>query len=455
MTNVTARKPTVAVIGGGYAGLAAAVTLAEAGVTCKVFEAGKTLGGRARRLHYRDEVIDNGQHILSGAYIELLRLMALVGVPDSALRRIPLRLSIPPGFLLCAPRTKWLPGSLYLAWTLLTVKGLTVADKLAAIRFMRRLKRNRFQVDASKSVATLLTEQNQPQNLIDHLWQPLTISALNTPLDHASAQVFANVLRDSLVSSRNASDLLLPCIDLTALFPEPAATWLTKRGGEVCAGVRVTQILATEGRYKVFFEDGSQVFDSLVLAVGPHQIEGLMPGVAAPTLKFEPIVTIYFKFDRPIRMREPMVGQTHRLAQWFFDRSALGVPSSMNATTCDARDGMIAAVISASGAHESLSQEVLSDRVFAELAQLIPNLPEPVWTKVITEKFATFSCTPLSDRPMMQTCYPGVFLAGDYVTGDYPATLEGAVRSGIAAAAACVDFAKSHGPYTPTDKYTL
>ena len=104
MVGANSRKPTVAVIGGGYAGLAAAVTLTEAGVKCIVFESGKTLGGRARRLQYRDEVIDNGQHILAGAYTELLRLMALVGVPDSALRRIPLRLSMPPDSSLRSPR---------------------------------------------------------------------------------------------------------------------------------------------------------------------------------------------------------------------------------------------------------------------------------------------------------------------------------------------------------------
>lgn len=433
MVGANSRKPTVAVIGGGYAGLAAAVTLAEAGVKCKVFESGKTLGGRARRLQYRDEVIDNGQHILAGAYTELLRLMALVGVPDSALRRIPLRLSMPPDFLLNAPQTRLLPGPLYLAWTLLTAQGLSFADKLAAIRFMQALKRRKFQVDASMSVAALLTEHKQPQNLIDHLWQPLTISALNTPLVRASAQVFANVLRDSLGSCRNASDLLLPRVDLTALFPDPAASWLAHRDSEVSTGVRITRIHAAADRSKVFFDGGSEDFDGLILAVGPHQLEGLMQGIATPTLGYEPIVTVYFKFDRPVKMREPMLGQMRGLAHWFFDRDALNLPQSPE----NGRAGLIAAVISASGAHDLLPQETLAARVLAELANHVPDLPVPVWSKVITEKFATFACTPLADRPATQTCHPRVFLAGDYIAGDYPATLEGAVRSGIAAAMAC------------------
>ena len=430
-------KPAVAIVGGGYAGMAAAVKLTESGFRCIVFEAAKTLGGRARRIEYRGETIDNGQHILAGAYTELLRLMHLVGVPDSALLRIPLRLSIPPDFLLRAPQSTLLPGPLYLAWTVLTVKGLTFSDKLAAILFMNGLKRAKFRVDASKSVAVLLAEQKQPQNLIDHLWQPLTISALNTPPTNASAQVFANVLRDSLATSRKASDLLLPGVDLSRLFPDPAAAWLTRHGSEARTGSRIKQILATNGRYQVIFDADSLYFDAVILAVGPHQLAGLMADVPAPALRYEPIVTIYFKFDRSIHLPEPMLGQTRGLAQWFFDRRALSKSSA------DVGGGMIAAVISSSGPHDFLSQEELGRRVLAELTRHIPDLPTPVWRKAVTEKFATFACTPQADRPIAATCYPGVFRAGDYVAGDYPATLEGAVRSGISAAEDAIAYVLS------------
>lgn len=431
MSVMPAARPLVAVVGGGYAGMAAALTLTQAGIGSIVFEAGKTLGGRARRIEYRGEIIDNGQHILAGAYTELLRLLSLVGVPDSSLRRVPLRLSIPPHFLLNVRRTVLLPGPLSLAWALLTAKGLTFADRLAAVRFMQALKRSNFQVDASKSVATLLAEQRQSQNLIAHLWQPLTISALNTPMAHASAQIFANVLRDSLASSREASDLLLPCVDLTSLFPGPAATWLTSQGGEVHTGIRVKKIHANGNKYTVVSDNGSQDVDAVILAVGPHQLEGLIADVEPPAFSYEPIVTVYFKFDHPVRMREPMSGQVRGLAQWFFDRQALSATSSLENND---KSGLIAAVISASGPHESMSQDELADHVFAELAAHVPNLPTPVWRKVVTEKFATFACTPDVARPPTETSYAGIFRAGDYVAGDYPATLEGAVRSGIAAA---------------------
>lgn len=429
-------KPSVAIIGGGYAGMAAAVTLAANGVRCVVFEAGRTLGGRARRIEHQGEVIDNGQHILAGAYTELLRLMRLVEVPDSALRRVPLRLSMPPEFLLSAPRNVLLRGSVYLGWTLLATKGLSFSEKLAAIRFMRSLQRSKFKVDASTSVATLLAQHRQPGNLIDHLWQPLTISALNTPLSDASAQVFANVLRDSLASNREASDLLLPCIDLTALFPDPASAWITARGSKVRTRASVSKIVEIESQYRVISNDEVQHFDSVILAVGPHQLAGLMQDIDAPSLKYEPIVTIYFRFEANIQLSEPMLGQTRGFAQWFFDRRALNAKCSLPTEG----GGLIAAVISASGPHQLLSQGDLADRVFVELSRHVPELPAPLWRKVVTEKFATFACTPNANRPPVITRYRGVYRAGDYVAGEYPATLEGAVRNGITAAEASIAY---------------
>lgn len=433
MSSAADAMPAAAIVGGGYAGMAAAVRLAETGVRSVVFEAGQTLGGRARRIDYLGEKLDNGQHILAGAYTDLLRLMRLVGVPNSAFRRVPLRLSMPPDFLLAAPSAAALPRSLYLAWTLMSAKGLSFVDKYAAVRFMRALKRAEFRVDPSASVAQLLSKYKQPQNVIDYLWQPLTISALNTPLASASAQVFANVLRDSLGSTREASDLLLPCTDLTALFPAPAAAWIARHGSEVRVGDRVKHILAEDGRYTVTSLAGAQQFDGVILAVGPHQLEGLMRDIPVPALTFEPIVTIYFKFDRPIRMDEAMSGKIHGIAQWFFDRRLL---SNAAAPPNNGEAGLFAAVISASGPHECLSQEDLAAAVLVELAGCIPGLPKPIWHKVVTEKFATFACSSTADRPVASTPYPGVFRAGDYVAGDYPATLEGAVRNGLSAAKA-------------------
>jgi protoporphyrinogen oxidase len=210
-------------------------------------------------------------------------------------------------------------------------------------------------------------------------------------------------------------------------------------------GSRIKQIDSAVSRYTVISETDSQQFDSVILAVGPHQLEGLMTGISAPKLSFEPIVTVYFKFDRRVRLGEEMSGQRHGLAQWFFDRRALNFPNHNDDTICAASEGLIAAVISASGPHESLPQEVLADCIQAELAHHIPDCPKPVWRKVITEKYATFACTPAIRRLPSITSYPGVFLAGDHIECDYPATLEGAVRNGIRAATESINYLR-HSP---------
>lgn len=425
---------SVAVIGGGYAGMAAAIKLAELGVNCVVFEAAKVLGGRARKVEYRDTMLDNGQHILSGAYTELLRMMALVGVPDSAFQRVPLRLDMDETFSLRAPH---LPAPLHLAWALLAAKGLNWHERFAAIRLIQSLKKLRFKVDPNQTVADLLATHQQPKNLIDLLWQPLTVSALNTPIETASAQVLVNVLRDTLAASRAASDLILPKTDLTALFPEPAAKWLTKHGSGVRLASKIGSITASSKGFDVANGAESISFQSVILAVGPHQLSTMtLPIAAPPPMQYEQIYTVYLQYPPHVKLRLPMIGCTHKLTQWFFDRGQL---SQIDIPV----DGLIAAVISASGAHEALDQAALAMRVHAELKEITGSLPAFIWHKVVAEKFATFACTPAAQntlRPPTVTDLAGLFLAGDYVACDYPGTLEAAVRNGVAAAKLSAKF---------------
>jgi hydroxysqualene dehydroxylase len=421
---------SVAVIGGGYAGMAAAVKLAELGVSCVVFEAAKVLGGRARKVDYRDTKLDNGQHILSGAYTELLRMMALVGVPDSAFQRVPLQLDINENFSLHTPN---LPAPFHLACALLAAKGLNWHERFAAIRLIQSLKKSRFNVDVNQTVADLLNAHQQPQNLIDFLWQPLTVSALNTPIESASAQVLANVLRDTLAARRAASDLILPKTDLTALFPEPAAQWLAKHGSSVRTASKIGSIIASSKGFDVAIGAESMSFQSVILSVGPHQLNTMeLPISAPPLMQYEPIYTVYLQYPPQVKLRLPMIGCTHKLTQWFFDRGQL---SQIH--------GLVAAVISASGAHETLDHAALAMRVHEELTDIAGPLPPFIWHKVVAEKFATFACTPAAQntlRPLTATDVAGLFLAGDYVACDYPGTLEAAVRNGVAAAELSAKF---------------
>ncbi|MCF8198841.1 MAG: hydroxysqualene dehydroxylase HpnE [Sulfuritalea sp.] len=410
----------LAVIGAGYAGMAAAVELATAGHQVEVFEASRVLGGRARVTQIEGFTVDNGQHILVGAYTETLRLMRSVGAdPEHLLKRIALRFEFPGEFVMSAPN---LPAPLHTAFALLLAKGLDWREKLAAIGLMRRLQASRFRIEPDITVTQWLEHNQTPSRQRRLLWEPLCIAALNTPAARASAQVMANVLRDSLAATRAASDMLLPQVNLSALFPAPAANYIEAHGGSVHLGHRVGSLRQEGDAWRI---DDAGPFAHVVLAVAPYHLAGLVPSLATQVDHFdwEPIVTSYFRYPNQVRLSRPMLGVDNGLAQWLFDRGQL----------CD-QHGLIAAVISARGRHLDVPTEDLERGIHEEIARLIPNLPAPLNVQTITEKRATFACVPNLRRPATEAALPGLWLAGDYVAGDYPATLEGAVRSGVSAA---------------------
>jgi squalene-associated FAD-dependent desaturase len=419
--------PRVAVIGAGWAGLAAAATLAVAGARVVLFEASRQLGGRARRVTLDGTDLDNGQHILVGAYTETLRLMRLVGVdPNAVLLRLPLELHTVSGLRLKAAP---LPAPLHLAVGLLSASGLDFADRVGAARFMRSLRKERYTLGQDETVASLLVARGQSTRLRRLLWEPLCVSALNTPPDHASAQVFLNVLRDTLGGPREASDLLLPRADLGAVFPEPAGRFVERLGGEVRLGAPVRSLAV--GAAGVTLDADPAPFARVIVACGPQHAAALLATQPAlvllaesiDALEHEPIHTVYLQYPESVSLPFPMLGYTDGLLQWAFDRGALS-----------GHRGLIACVLSASGRHEALTLPDLAAALHGELAASLPGLPAPKWSRAIAERRATFSCRPGVARPALRTPREYVLLAGDYVASDYPATLESAVRSGVAAA---------------------
>jgi squalene-associated FAD-dependent desaturase len=420
-------------VGAGYAGIAAAVELVRRDVAVTVYDANRTAGGRARRVEYRDTVLDNGQHILLGAYRETLDLLRAVGAPQSALRREPLTLRYPGTLDFSAPR---LPAPLHLAAALALARGLTFGERIAAFRFSVAIRRAEHAADEGETVAAMLARHGQPGRLRRLLWEPLCVAALNTPAQRADARVFSRVLHDALLRGRADSDLVLPTVDLSALLPDPAIAWLGERGAEIVLGQRVISLSRDREQWHVVTPVGGHAFDATICATAAHEACALLEGIAGleplaakiATIAHEPISTVYLQYESPVRLPALMTGVDGGHAQWLFDRGAIS----------GAR-GQVAAVISASRREAAIDHDVLATAVHRDIERLAGPLQAPLWTKVITEKRATFACVPGVFRPSAQTGVPGLALAGDYTQGPYPATLEAAVQSGIRAARTILD----------------
>lgn len=424
----------IAVIGGGWAGCAAAVELSRKGARVTLFEAARSLGGRARCVEVNGKKLDNGQHILLGAYSETLRLMRTIGIdPNEVLVRLPLQMRYPPesgGMDLVAP---CLPAPLHMLVALLRARGLGREDKLALARFSTSTRWIDWRLHDDCSVVELLERFDQTDRLIRLMWRPLCIAALNTPPERASAQVFLNVLRDSLGARRSASDMLIPRVDLTTLLPQRAADFIERHDGAVEYGTNVRKIYRDNDCWRI--EPGNEAFDAVVIATQPAQAASLLAGHVDVTglgaFDYEPITTCYLQYGPHIRLPQPFYalvddGASEEWGQFVFDRGQLDGTHA----------GLLAVVVSASSDAIARGHRSLTDAVAVQLAKGFrqPALASPEWTQVISEKRATFSCAPALVRPQNATGLSGVVIAGDYTASDYPATLESAIRSGIQAA---------------------
>ena len=423
----------IGVIGAGWAGCSAAVELALRGHEVHWYEASRTLGGRARQVSIHGLNLDNGQHILLGAYSATLALLKTLGQQD-ALLRLPLQMCYPnhtTGMKLVAPQ---LPAPLHMLVGLMRAKGLNRADKMALLRFSSSARWMDWQLDTDCTVAELLERFDQTSNLIRLMWLPLCIAALNTPMERASAQVFLNVLKDSLGAKRSASDMLIARTDLSTLLPQPAAQLVAAHGGKIHSGCAVQKIVRQQQRWQLHSSLGDEMFDGVVIATPALAARNLLEplGLAQhiPEYEYEPITTCYLKYPEGTRLKRPflaLVDNPDRAAwgQFVFDRGQL-----------DGHPGLFAVVISASlGAIEQGHAE-LALHCARQLATDLdcPELATPQWSQVITEKRATFACTPNLARPANQLPLVNLVLAGDYTESRYPATLEAAVQSGKIAA---------------------
>ncbi|GCL61538.1 hypothetical protein AQPW35_06190 [Rubrivivax pictus] len=423
----------VAVVGAGWAGLAAAVQLVQRGAQVSVFEMARRPGGRARQADGAAQGFDNGQHILIGAYSATLGLMRQVGAdPDALLLRQPLALVDPAGRGLRLP-----PGPPLPAFTraVLGASPWPLASRLALLSAAGGWLARRFRCPADWTVQRLCG--HLPPVVLAELIDPLCVAALNTPMAEASAAVFLRVLRDALFSGRGSADLLLPRAPLSALLPDPAWQWLAGRGAALHTGRRVASVQAVGAGWQV---DGDR-FDAMVLACSATEAARLAAAVnpawarCAAGLRYEPIATAWLR-DTTLTAREPMVALPPgplAPAQFAFDLGRLHRDPAMQ--------GIWAFVASSAAPWLADGQAACGQAMLAQARQAFPGhfrgADAQVLLHTAAERRATFACTPALDRPAMRIA-PAIMAAGDHVDGPYPATLEGAVRSGIAAADACM-----------------
>ena len=415
----------IAVIGGGWAGLAAAVRATEAGHRVTLLEMAPQWGGRARRVNLDGLALDNGQHILIGAYTRTLALMATVDADIAgSLHRQPLELRYPDGRGLRLPAG---PAWLGFAAAVFGCVGFGWRDRVALLRAAAGWALHGFTCPPGTTVAALC--HALPPAVRQLLIDPLCVAALNTPARDASATVFLRVLRDALFNGPGSADLLLPRRPLGALLPEPACAWLMARGATLRTGARVMQLTRKGQGWLV---DGDE-HDAVMLACSAHEAARLAHehapawAACAQAIGYEPIVTVYLQCAGA-RLPCPMMALLEgpqAPAQFVFDHGALGSAAGVFAFVVSGARKWVEQGLDATG------QAVLNQACETFAPGTWPQ--PPTLLHVMAEKRATFRCTPGLVRPGPRLA-AGLVAAGDYIAGPYPATLEGAVRSGEAAA---------------------
>jgi len=432
----------VIVIGAGFAGLSAATALAEQGVRVVVLEARPSLGGRASAFvdPSTGERVDNGQHVLTGAYRETFRFLRRLGTESHVYLQPGLAVDIidrdgRASHLRCPA----LRAPLHLLVGAMRWNAIDWRDRIALARLRDGGRRD---ADPRATVRQWLEWHGQTPRLIELLWEPLAVASLNQSIDEAAGGMFGEVLRRTFTSERTDSSLGLALRALDELYTIPSQAYIERLGGEVrtnsLARVRVEPAPSVHVKQDVLRPRAvvcATPWYSLpaLFEDRPAALAGILQ--AAESTGALPIVTINLWFDRPVTS-SMFVGLPGRAVQWVFDKRALFGESTSHLSLVSS--GAVALV--------NRSNQDLVDLALEELKAALPQALSATLRRavVVREKRATFSVAPDQPaRPQTRTGVPGLFLAGDWIDTGLPATIESAVVSGHAAAAAVVEFLRA------------
>lgn len=426
----------VAVVGGGLAGITAALDCADAGAQVTLFESRPRLGGATFSIARGGYSLDNGQHIALRCCTAYRSLLHRLGV-DRNLEIQP-RLHVPvlrPGARPALLARSAAPAPFHLLRSLIVYHHLSPGERLQAVRAIAALRTLDLD-DASLDALTFgdwLRARGQSERAIARLWNLIALPTLNLPADEASLQQAAFVFRVGLLDDSDACDLALPTVPLGQLHGEPAAAELRARGVALRLRTRVRGIVAGDGVLGVTLADDTEEFDRVVSALPHHAVGGLLPaGLLDSTgideLGSSPIVNVHLRFDRRV-LATPVAAVLDSPLQWLFDRtSAAGLD-----------EGQLVSISLSHATNEiGVPQQELVRRMTDALGDLLPaaRAATVVDANVTREPNATFKATPGSrrHRPQARTAVRGLALAGAWTDTGWPATMEGAVRSGHAAA---------------------
>jgi len=426
---------TVAIVGGGLAGLAAACALSSTGFRVTLFEGRPYLGGRASSYEHpaTGEIVDNCQHVLFGCCTNLVAFYRTIGIEDR-IRWFDRMTFLEPGGRQSVLEPTYLPAPLHVMPSFLAFKFLNAWDKLMLARALAALMTRKYQ-DDGRSFQSWLLAHGQTAAAIERFWKPILVSALSEDLERIAIPYAAQVVRESM-KSRPARTMGIPTVPLSHLY-DAAKDYMLGHGGAVRLRSRVQFFGRGETGVRIGLEDSEEQFDYAVLAVPFDQLSKLLPD-SAPSqplreqiqrFRTSPITGVHFWFDRQITDL-PHAVLLDRSIQWMFHKSLL--------LGKDADGSYVELVISSSKSLIEKSRREIIDLALQELREFFPVAGDATVVKatVVKEIHATFSPAPGIDhhRPSPETPWPRVFLAGDWTATGWPATMEGAVRSGYLAA---------------------
>jgi zeta-carotene desaturase len=428
----------VAVVGGGLAGLAAGCALASAGMKVTLFERRPYLGGRASSYQHpgTGEVIDNCQHVLLGCCTNLIDFYQRTGVAGS-IRWFERMTFLEPGGRASEIGPSSLPAPLHTTPAFLRASCLEVADKVAIARAMMALAPTTPR-DTGESFLGWLNRHGQTVRAIERFWKPVLVSALNEEVDRVSVPYAAQVMRESFLKSAEAGRMGVPTVPLTDLY-SAAGNYIRERQGDVQFRTSAESFRAELSHVKLMVGEKEETFDYAVFALPFDSLERILPDSSASQplrdalARFEtsPITGIHLWFDRVISYHDHAV-LLDRTIQWMFHKSKLQNRNN------NGHGSYVELVVSASKMLVDKSKQEIVDLAVSELREFFPAARDANLLKstVIKEVHATYSPRPgiEADRPRPETVWPRVFLAGDWTATGWPATMEGAVRSGYLAA---------------------